>query len=119
MPAWHRPDGGCRLGIPSAFLKSPRGEWLGGLLGYIWGGSLHINFLWVSETLRGQRHGSRLMDATGALAPERGAFAATVETFTYQAPGFYAKRGYEVFGRLDDYPPGHAKLFLRKDLAVV
>nr|WP_294529583.1 GNAT family N-acetyltransferase [uncultured Rhodopila sp.] len=101
------------------FLKNPRGEWLGGLLGYIWGGWLHTNFLWVSETVRGRRHGSRLMDAAEALALERGASAATVETFTYQAPGFYARRGYEVFGRLDDYPPGHAKLFLRKDLTVV
>jgi hypothetical protein len=43
------------------FLKSPRGEWLGGLTGYIWGGWLHVNFLWVSEALRGQRHGTRLM----------------------------------------------------------
>jgi ribosomal protein S18 acetylase RimI-like enzyme len=101
------------------FLKSPRGEWLGGLLGYIWGGWLHINFLWVSETVRGRRQGSRLMEAAEAMALERGAVAVTVETFTYQAPGFYAKRGYEVFGRLDDYPPGHAKLFLRKDLTVV
>jgi GNAT superfamily N-acetyltransferase len=98
------------------FLRSPRGEWLGGLNGYIWGGWLHVNFLWVSETLRGQRHGTRLMDAAEAMARERGAFAATLETFTHQAPGFYAKRGYSVFGRLDEYPPGHAKLFLSKRL---
>ncbi len=96
------------------FLKSRRGEWLGGLTGYIWGGWLHVNFLWVSETLRGLRHGTRLMDAAEAMAEERGAFGATLETFTFQAPGFYAKRGYTVFGRLDDYPPGHAKLFLSK-----
>ncbi len=37
------------------FLKSPCGEWLGGLTGYIWGGWLHMNFLWLSEALRGQR----------------------------------------------------------------
>jgi GNAT superfamily N-acetyltransferase len=98
------------------FLKSPRGEWLGGVTGYIWGGWLHVTFLWVSETLRGQRYGSRLMESAEALALEHGATAATVETFTYQAPDFYTKRGYQVFGRLDDYPPGHAKLFLRKDL---
>jgi ribosomal protein S18 acetylase RimI-like enzyme len=98
------------------FLKSPRGEWLGGLIGYIWGGWLHVNFLWVSESLRGQRHGTRLMDAAEAMAKERGAFAATLETFTSQAPDFYAKRGYTVCGRIDDYPPGHAKLFLSKRL---
>jgi GNAT superfamily N-acetyltransferase len=99
------------------FLKSPRGEWLGGLTGHIWGGWLHVNFLWVSETMRGQRHGTRLMDAAEAMATERGAFGATLETFTFQAPDFYAKRGYSVFGRIDDYPPGHAKLFLSKRFA--
>jgi len=98
------------------YLKSRRGEWLGGLIGYIWGGWLHVTFLWLSETLRGQRYGSQLMDAAEALARERGATAATLETFTFQAEGFYAKRGYQVFGRLDGYPPGHSKLFLRKDL---
>jgi GNAT superfamily N-acetyltransferase len=98
------------------FLRSPRGEWLGGLTGYVWGGWLHVNFLWVSETLRGQGHGTRLMDAAEGMACERGAFASTLETFTSQAPDFYRKRGYEVFGRLDDYPPGHAKLFLSKRL---
>jgi GNAT superfamily N-acetyltransferase len=96
------------------FLKSPRGEWLGGLLGYTWGGWLHVNFLWVSETLRGKGHGTRLMESAEAMARERGAFAATLETFTHQAPDFYAKRGYTVFGRIDGYPPGQAKLFLSK-----
>jgi hypothetical protein len=40
------------------FLKNARGEWSGGLTGYIWGGWLHVNFLWVTESLRGQGHGS-------------------------------------------------------------
>jgi GNAT superfamily N-acetyltransferase len=99
------------------FLKSLRGEWLGGLTGHIWGGWLHVNFLWVSEALRGQRHGTRLMDAAEAMARERGAIGATLETFTSQAPEFYAKRGYSIFGRIDHYPPGHAKLFLSKRLS--
>ena len=98
------------------FLKNARGEWLGGLAGHVWGGWLHVNFVWVTEHLRGRGHGSRLLDAAETFATERGAVAATLETHSFQAPGFYAKRGYTVFGRLDDYPPGHAKLFLRKRL---
>jgi hypothetical protein len=56
------------------------------------------------------------MDAAEAMAKQRGAFAATPETFTFQAPDFYAKRGYRGFGRIDDCPPEHAKPFLSKRL---
>ena len=109
--------GSCDSHPVNFFLKSPLGEVMGGLIGYIWGGWLHINLLWVSEVLRGQGHGTRLIDAAEAMARERGAAAATLETFSFQAPGFYRKRGYVVFGQIDDYPPGHTKFFLRKNLA--
>jgi GNAT superfamily N-acetyltransferase len=99
------------------FLKNPRGEWLGGLIGYVWGGWLHVNLLWVTESLRGQGQGSRLLEAAEGFAIERGCSGVTLETFSFQAPEFYAKRGYEVFGTLQDYPPGHSKFFLRKPLA--
>lgn len=98
------------------FLKSRRGEVMGGLTGHIWGSWMHVAFLWVSETVRGQGHGTRLMDAAEAMARERGAKGATLETFDFQAPAFYRGRGYIVCGRIDDYPPGHTKFFLRKDL---
>jgi len=95
-------------------LKSPRGEVLGGLFGAIWGGWLHITFVWVSETVRSQDWGSRLMDEAEAYAVGRGCIGATLETFSFQARPFYEKRGYEVFGVLEDYPPAHAKYFLKK-----
>ena len=60
-------------------------------------------------------HQNRNLDAE-ALAVERGAFAATLETHGFQAPDFCTRRGYSGFGRLDDYPPGHAKPFLCKRL---
>ena len=56
------------------------------------------------------------MDAAEQLAVERGALAANLETHSFQAEGFYLKRGYAVFSRLEDYPRGHTKLFLRKRL---
>ena len=98
------------------FLRSPRGEWLGGCIGEIWGGWLHIRNLWVTQSLQGAGHGGRLMDAAEAYGVERGARAVTLETHSFQAKDFYLKRGYEVFGTLDEYPPGHAKYFLRKVL---
>ena len=99
------------------FLKSPRGETMGGLLGGIWGGWLRISYLWVDEAARGKRWATRLMDTAEAYAVERGCHSAELDTHSFQARPFYERRGYEVFGELDDYPKGHKKYFLRKQLS--
>ncbi|MCW5736094.1 MAG: GNAT family N-acetyltransferase [Enhydrobacter sp.] len=98
------------------FVKSSLGETKGGVLGGIWGGWLHITFLWVDESVRGQDWGTRLMDRAEAYARERGCHSATLDTHSFQARPFYESRGYEVFGTLDDYPKGHKKFFLKKRL---
>jgi uncharacterized protein (DUF924 family)/GNAT superfamily N-acetyltransferase len=100
------------------FLKSPRGEWLGGLMGEIWGGWLHVKFLWVDWSARSRGNGTRLLRAAEDYAVERGCIASTLETHSFQARPFYEKCGYEVFGILEHYPPGHSKFFLRKWLAL-
>lgn len=98
------------------FLKNARGEVMGGLLGSVWGGWLHVTILWVDESVRGQRWATKLMDQAEAYAVERGCHSATLDTQSFQARPFYERRGYEVFGTLDDYPKGHQKFFLRKKL---
>ena len=99
------------------FLKSARGEWLGGLLGNIWGGWLHVTHLWVAAPVRNRGNGTRLLRAAEQYAVERGCFASTLETASFEARPFYEKLGYEVFAALGDYPPGHTKFYLRKRLA--
>ncbi|MBS0221909.1 MAG: GNAT family N-acetyltransferase [Proteobacteria bacterium] len=98
------------------FLKSERDEIMGGLIGSIWGGWLHITYLWIDEAERGQGWATRLMDQAEAYARERGCHSVTLDTHSFQARPFYEKRGYEVFGTLDDYPTGHQKFFLKKTL---
>jgi hypothetical protein len=39
-----------------------------------------------------------------------------VDTYGFQAPGFYERMGYAEFGRLEDFPPGSARHFLWKSL---
>lgn len=51
-----------------------------------------------------------------AAAAARGAESVHVDTYDFQALGFYERNGYEVFGQLDDYPIGHTRFFLRKSL---
>jgi GNAT superfamily N-acetyltransferase len=98
------------------FLHDDGDEIVGGLLGAIWGGVLHVRILWVAEALRGRGHGRRLLEAAERRAAERGCRHVFLDTFSFQAPGFYEKLGYQIFARADDWPVGHAHCFLRKAL---
>jgi GNAT superfamily N-acetyltransferase len=88
-----------------------------GLAGETYSGWLFIKYLWVGDALRGKGIGRDLMGAAEAQAVERGCHSAWVDTFSFQAPGFYRKLGYEPFGELD-YPPDHKRLFLQKRLVL-
>ena len=98
------------------FLRDAGDEVVGGLLASTWGGVMFIRILWVSEALRGQGFGQRLVEMAERRAAERGCRRVFLDTFSFQAPGFYQKLGYQVYGRAEDWPDGHAHLFLRKDL---
>ena len=57
------------------------------------------------------------MKQAEALALARGCDAIFLDTFDFQAPGFYEKLGFEVFGVLPDYPRGHKRFYMVKQLA--
>jgi GNAT superfamily N-acetyltransferase len=99
------------------FLRDEHGRVLGGLLGDIWGGWMHIGFLWVHESWRGQGHGTQLLQAGEAEARAHGCRAVKLDTFSFQARPFYERHGYEVFAELPGFPEGHTFYYLRKMLA--
>jgi ribosomal protein S18 acetylase RimI-like enzyme len=101
---------------PIGVFVRDRGSVVGGLAGETYAGWLFIRYLWVSEALRGQGVGRKLMDGGEERAFERGCHSAWVDTFSFQAPGFYKKLGYEVFGEVD-WSPKHKRFFLHKRLA--
>ncbi|HEY7494375.1 MAG TPA: GNAT family N-acetyltransferase [Candidatus Tectomicrobia bacterium] len=98
------------------FLKDEHQGVLGGLLGHIWAQCMHIAFLWVAPNLRHHGYGTALLHAAEALAAEWACTVVQLETFSFQAPGFYARHGYETIAVLSDFPPGHQKHFLKKSL---
>jgi GNAT superfamily N-acetyltransferase len=92
------------------------GRLLGGLYANIYWGWLHIHLLWVDETMRGTGLGRELMAAAEAEGSKQGCHAATVDTHSYQAPDFYQKLGYTIWGQLEEFPPGHQRIYLQKKL---
>jgi ribosomal protein S18 acetylase RimI-like enzyme len=92
---------------------------IAGLVGVTYWGWLHIEDLWVDESLRQKGIGQQLLHAAEAAALWRGCRYSHLETHTFQALGFYEKYGYQVFGELPDLPDGYTKFFLKKDLSGV
>jgi GNAT superfamily N-acetyltransferase len=72
----------------------------------------------VLEKQRGQGHASKLMQAAEAEARARGCKHALLDTFSFQALGFYKKLGYVEFGRLSGFSGRHDRHYLYKSLAV-
>lgn len=104
---------------PLALLLSDpgSGETVGGLHGATWISYLYIHLLFVPETMRGAGVGRKLMMEAEAEAVRRGCIAVALDTFSFQARGFYERLGYSLFGTLHDWPPGHSRFYLTKRLA--
>ena len=89
---------------------------VGGLLGHTKWRWMYVSKLWVSESVRGQGVGSKLMVAAERLARTRGCTDVSLDTFEFQARPFYERLGYKIFGTLEGFPPGYRQFYLTKHL---
>ena len=97
-------------------VKGSGGEILAGVIGVVYWDWLSLDLMWVREDLRGQGIGGRLLEQVEAEARQKGAHHVHLDTFSFQAPGFYQKHGYVVFGQLDEFPSGFQRFYMTKDL---
>jgi GNAT superfamily N-acetyltransferase len=98
------------------FVKDENGRIVAGICGNTWGGCLEVRQFWVEEARRKQGLGTQLLGAAEQEACRRGCWQVLLMTFTFQAPAFYAKHGFEVIAVVDDHPRGHKNLLMRKRL---
>ncbi|WP_260439580.1 GNAT family N-acetyltransferase [Humibacillus xanthopallidus] len=88
-----------------------------GLSGWTWGVAAGIGMTWVSERVRGEGLGARLLAAFEDEARTRGCTHVFVTSFTFQAPGFYERHGYHEILRWEGVPtPTSADVHFRKEL---
>jgi ribosomal protein S18 acetylase RimI-like enzyme len=102
---------------PCVFARDDAGSIVGGLTAKTYWAYLEVAYLWVNEKQRGQGHASKLMQAAEAEARARGCKHALLDTFSFQALGFYKKLGYTEFGRLSGFSGRHDRHYLYKNLA--
>ena len=101
----------------SCYLRHDNGELIAGLDGFTWGGYAMIEWLWVTESARGNGLGRRLVQSAEREAAARGCAVMRVNTHSFQAPDFYRKLGYEEVGFAAGAPSGHGEFFFAKGLS--
>lgn len=93
------------------------GELVAGVSGWTWGEAAGIAMTWVHEERRGSGIGSRVVAAFEDEARTRGCAHVFVTSFTFQAPDFYRRLGYEEIFRWQGVPTrGRDDVHLRKEL---
>ena len=109
-------------GIPfdgeiAVLVYDERDRIIGGANGFQWGDSFSVQFLWLEEQWRGQDIGTQLMHAIHHQAAQCGCTQLYQDTYSFQAIGFYQKLGYEIVGKLENFPTPYTHYFLKKDLS--
>jgi GNAT superfamily N-acetyltransferase len=88
------------------------------IIGGLWGVSywrwLFVDQLIVPEAHRGLGLGTALLEQAEDKARQRGCIGLWLLSCSFQAPRFYIRRGYQRFGSIEDYPPGHRCTYLAK-----
>ncbi|MGG1680327.1 GNAT family N-acetyltransferase [Neobacillus sp. NRS-1170] len=88
----------------SHILRNDDGKIVGGITGTIFRYHLHINYLWVDNSLRGKGYGKELLNHIEKTARENNCRLILLDSFSFQAPDFYQKLGFKVVGIVEDHP---------------
>lgn len=91
-------------------------KFIGGAIGTIQWDWYFLEEFWIDENYRGNGIGTKIINEIEKCAKENKAIGVRMETWDFQAKGFYEKMGYEVYATFEDCPPGTTEYFLRKKL---
>jgi GNAT superfamily N-acetyltransferase len=117
LGAYNVEQSGIRDYKPLAVLvKDATGKTVGGISGRSSLGLLFLDLVYLPKAMRGGGLGSRLLGMAEEEGRERGCKAAVLYTISFQAPDFYRRHGWRVFGEIPCDPPGTSRIFMTKEL---
>lgn len=103
----------------ACFLKTSQGELAGGLTGEVFSNTLYVQYFWLEESYRGQGFGSKIFKKAETEAAALGATDIYLDTYSFQAAGFYQKLGFTQVGKYSGFPTkGVDKLFFQKSISL-
>ena len=100
----------------SLAVKDADGRVVGGCDAFRMGELAFVDVLWVAEDCRGAGLGGCILDQLEADAARQGARRVELNTFAFQAPGFYEKQGYRRIGALEPAVGEYGHYFYVKEL---
>lgn len=101
----------------ACYVEDDSGNFAGGLTAEIYTNTLFVEFLWIDDQHRCSGIGSMLMDRVEQEAKAFGVTDIYLDTYSFQAPDFYAKLGFKEMGRFTGFPTkGVDKIFLQKNV---
>ena len=75
-----------------------------------------VKTLIIDIDYRKKGAGSFLLAKAEEFAIANNCHSLWLDTFSFQAPSFYEKHGYQMFGQLSNYPDKHKRFFYCKKL---
>lgn len=97
-------------------VRDRKGRVLGGLILQSYWKESYVELLWLSAQARRLGYGRRLMQEAERRARRRGSLLIHLNTYSFQAPGFYEKLGFRRFGGMAGSPRGASRHFYVKEL---
>ena len=95
-------------------LRDAAGNVAGGITANTVWDWLQIGLLWLPDELRGQGHGHRLLQRVESIGRDYGCKYSKLDTFEFEARGFYEAHGYQVKSQTEGFPAGHTQYHLTK-----
>ena len=105
-----------RSATPVRAVLVESGRVVAGITGAAYWGKLHVRILWVHPDYQSKGLGSRLMGWVEERGKELGCASVMVDTMSFQAPEFYARRGYRQIGLSEGYEGGASRHYFEKRL---
>lgn len=97
------------------FLAFDDNKLIGGAIGFVEYNWYFLDLLYVNEEYRGKNVGTNLIKKIEEYAIKEHLIGVRMETWDFQARGFYERNGYAVFAEIKNCPPGTVDYYLKKE----
>lgn len=104
---------GHRDALQLGFVLSLDDKMVGAVAGFTWGGICELRQLWIDEPFRRAGHGRALLSKAIDEARARGCAYVYLATYSFQAPDFYKKFGFQPLAVIKNKPLGHSDIIMQ------